>query len=142
MQNIQVLFDMIGELARRRYGAAERAFATIGLNHTEARLLALLDREGGTAFQDVLSSQIVVDRTNAGRALKHLEAEGLIQRHKSGGDKRANLVEITLAGRTTASHVNRIRTEIASSFFGNLTDDDAGKILALLETTKEVTSDE
>ena len=41
MNSFQTLFDMIGELARRRYQMAEGCFSALGLNHTEARLLAL-----------------------------------------------------------------------------------------------------
>ena len=132
MENFETLFDLIGELARRRYGAAERAFAAIGLHHTEARLLTLLSRDGGKCTQDALSARIVVDRSNAGRALKQLEHAGLIQRRKDAADKRANLVEITPEGRKAVARIARIRTEIASTFFGDLTNDEAGTVLALL----------
>lgn len=135
MDNLQILFDQIGELARLRYAAAERSFAVLGLNHTEARLLTLLDREGGECSQDVLSAQIVVDRTNAGRALKHLEVAGLIQRQKGVEDKRTNLVKLTLDGERIVSDVARIRAQIARTFFADLTNDEAGTVISLLSRT-------
>ena len=41
MEHVLELFDAIGVLARRRYQTAERHFARLGLNHSEARLLTL-----------------------------------------------------------------------------------------------------
>jgi DNA-binding MarR family transcriptional regulator len=132
MDSFLTLFDLIGELARRRYQAAERCFAVLGLNHTEARLLTLLDREGGTATQDALSNLIFVDRSNAGRALHHLERAGHIQRRKDDADKRTNLVQITAKGQTVIVDIAKIRSKMAQNFFGGLKEDEAGLIVNLL----------
>ena len=132
MNNFLTLFDLVGELARRRYRAAERRFSALGLNHTEARLLTLLDQEGGTATQDALSNLVFVDRSNAGRALKHLAQAGHLERCQDDGDKRTNLVRITEKGQTTVAEIATIRREMAQSFFGELNDDEAGSIVALL----------
>lgn len=132
MDSFLTLFDLIGELARRRYQAAERYFSVLGLNHTEARLLTLLGREGGTSTQDALSNLIFVDRSNAGRALKHLEQAGHIERRKDDADKRTNLVQITAKGQTTIADISKIRKEMAQGFFGELKEDEAGSIVDLL----------
>jgi DNA-binding MarR family transcriptional regulator len=132
MDTFLTLFDVLGELARRRYQAAERCFATLGLNHTEARLLTLLDREGGTATQDVLSNLIFLDRSNAGRALHHLEQTGHLERRKDDADKRTKLVQITAKGQTIVAAIANVRSEMAHSFFGDLTEDEAGSIVDLL----------
>jgi DNA-binding MarR family transcriptional regulator len=126
------LFDLIGELARRRYQTAERFFSALGLNHTEARLLTLLHRGDGAAAQDALSNQLSVDRSNAGRALQHLEEGGYIVRRKDDTDKRANLVRITSKGRKAAIAISRLKKEIAESFFGDLNEDEAGTVVNLL----------
>ena len=132
VSNFQALFDLIGELARRRYQAAERAFSALGLNHTEARLLTLLHQEGGAAMQDTLSARLLVDRTNAGRALQHLEQDGYILRRKDESDKRANLVRITGKGRKTVAEISKLRKKMAQSFFGDLKADEAATIVTLL----------
>ena len=132
MDNFLTLFDVIGELARRRYQAAERCFATLSLNHTEARLLTLLGQQGGTATQDALSNRMFVDRSNAGRALSHLEQVGHIERRKGAGDKRTKLVQITAKGQTTVADIAKLRSKMAHSFFGDLTADEAGSIVDLL----------
>ena len=132
MDTFLTLFDVLGELARRRYQAAERYFSALGLNHTEARVLTLLGQQGGTATQDALSNLIFVDRSNAGRALHHLEQAGHIERRKDHADKRTNLVQITAKGQTTVANIVKIRREMAHSFFGDLTEDEAGSIVDLL----------
>ncbi len=132
MDNFLTLFDVIGELARRRYHAAERCFVALGLNHTEARLLTLLGQQGGIATQDALSNLMFVDRSNAGRALNHLEQAGHIERRKDDGDKRTKLVQITAKGQTAVGDIAKLRREMAQHFFGALTADEAGSVVDLL----------
>ena len=119
------LFDAIGALARRRYQTAERFFSELGLNHTEARLLTLLQQKGGAAAQDALSEMLYVDRTNAGRALKRLEQDGYISKRRGEDDKRANLVRITAKGRDAAAAVSRLKKRIARSLFRGINEDEA-----------------
>ena len=138
MDGFQTLFDLIGVLARRRYQAAEHHFAALGLNHTEARLLTLLREAGGAASQDALSSQLFVDRSNAGRALKRLEQNGSIVRRKDDADKRAYLVELTAKGRKASAEIAQLRKVIAQSFFGDLREKDARAISNLLTTALAV----
>lgn len=126
---------MLGVLARRRYQTAEHYFSALGLNHTEARLLTLLQQEKGAATQETLSSLLFVDRSNAGRALKTLEQEGYVERRKDEADKRANLVQLTAKGRKAVVEITMLKKKIARSFFGDLTEDEAGKILTLLRKT-------
>ncbi|MBS1795491.1 MAG: MarR family transcriptional regulator [Acidobacteria bacterium] len=132
MDDYQELFDLIGELARRRYQLAERHFAAFGLNHTEARLLTLLARAGGETAQDALSNQLFVDRTNAGRGLKSLEQAGLIERRANAGDKRTKTVRITEKGRQTVAAMAGVKNAMARNFFGGLQEDEAGAVLGLL----------
>lgn len=126
------LFEVIGALARRRYQIAERRYASLGLNHTEARLLRLLANAGGATTQDALSRRLSVDRSNAGRAFKRLEQAGYVARRKDAADSRTNLVDITAEGRDAAAEVERLGSELAETFFGVLTEADAATIAALL----------
>lgn len=133
MSAFLTLFDLIGELARRRYQLAEKSFATLGLNHTEARLLSLLRHQGGAAPQDVLSNMLSVDRTNAGRALQRLAQEGFLVRSKDDEDKRANRIEMTAKGRKATLQIARLREQIAETFFGDLNEREAGEVAGLLQ---------
>lgn len=133
MNNYLKLFDLIGVLARRRYKAAEQYFSALGLNHTEARLLTLLDRENGEATQDVLSGMLFVDRSNAGRGLKRLEQGGYITRVENEDNKKTKLVRITAKGRETVVEISKLRNKMAQSFFGDLGQDEAGRVTELLQ---------
>ena len=127
------LCDLVGELARRRYQAAERCFSALGLNHTEARLLTLLHHQAGSASQDALSAGLPVDRSNAGRALERLERDGHIVRTKDGDDKRAKRVRLTPKGRRMVVEVAKLQTKMAMGFFGELTLVEAAAVVALLK---------
>ena len=133
MDNFLKLFDLIGVLARRRYQMAEQSFSALGLNHTEARLLTLLDRENGRATQDALSNMLFIDRSNAGRGLKGLEAGGYIARGENEGDKRTRIVQITAKGKKAVAEISKLRKKMAQSFFGDLKADEAGRIAKLLQ---------
>jgi DNA-binding MarR family transcriptional regulator len=135
MSNRLALFELVGVLARRRYQAAERSFHSLALNHTEARLLTILDQQAGVATQDALSALLFVDRSNAGRALKRLEQGGYIVRRKDEVDSRTNLVRMTATGREAVVEISRLRKEMARSFFGDLTEAEAGVIVDLLQRT-------
>ncbi|RYG24098.1 MarR family transcriptional regulator [bacterium] len=132
------LFDLVGVLARKRHQAGERSFAALGLNQTEARLLTILEREGGEATQDSLSGMLFIDRSNAGRGLKRLEHEGYVVRAKDGKDARTRSVGITLKGRAAAKQIKRLRNVMAASFFGSLTEEQACAIVELLKSSMEV----
>jgi MarR family transcriptional regulator, transcriptional regulator for hemolysin len=132
MNNFEALFETIGVLARRRYMAAERQFAVLSLNHTEARLLNLLHRERGIASQEALSSQLYIDRSNTGRALKHLEQEGYTSRQPDDTDKRANLVRITEKGRKAVREISSLKRKIVQEFFGEFNEAEAGIVVDLL----------
>ena len=131
------LFEVLGALARRRYQAAERAYAPLGLNHTEARLLKMLADEGGATTQDALSRRLHVDRSNAGRAFKRLEQAGHVTRRKADADNRTNLVAITAGGRDAAAEVRRLGDELAAGFFADLTQAEAAAAVSLLRKALE-----
>lgn len=133
MADYKKLFDLIGDVSRHRYRLAESYFAAMGLNHTEARLITLLTQAGGMSAQDVLSNQLLIDRSNAGRALQKLEKQGYIQRQPSQNDKRTNQVSLTTKGQATAKEIERIAKQMATAFFAPLNQDDARHLLSVLE---------
>lgn len=133
MDNFFTLFEMIGALSRRRYQAAEQNFATLGLNHTEARLLMLLSEAQGEATQDDLSNSLFIDRCNAGRALKRLEQADYIIRRKDDADRRTNLVQMTAKGSKAVGEIMLLRNKIVQSFFRDLSEEDAGRVISLLQ---------
>ena len=133
LDNYLTLFDLIGIFAHRRYYVVEAELAALGLNHTEARILAILDQEGDLA-QDSLSAFLPVDRSNAGRALKRLEEDSLVNRRKIDRDKRTFLVGITDAGRRAAADIQSVRKAAAKKLFAGMKAKDAKAAAELLKT--------
>lgn len=132
MSHLSVLFDLVGDIARRRFQIGERCFATLGLNHTEARLLTLLDQKNGESTQDTLSNMLSIDRSNAGRGLKSLEQNGYVIRSKDSADGRTRLIHLTANGRKVVTEIVKLRKQMAETFFGELTEEQAGTIADLL----------
>lgn len=126
------LADLIGRVARRWHQLAEKSFAALRLNHTEARLLTLLEQHGGGATQDALSNELNVDRSNAGRALSRLEDSGMVVRRADEADARTKVVEITDAGRAAVKEIDRVQAEMAESLLGRLSKADTRKASELL----------
>lgn len=133
MSSIHNLFDFIGVLARHRHQRAETEFTALGLTHTEARLLHLLQGEGGIAPQDVIAQQITIDRSNVGRALQNLEHRGYLQRRPHFADKRAKVVALSEQGKAAVAEIQRLREKMASTFFGDLTEGEADQVLEILK---------
>jgi len=129
------LFDLIVVLAKRRRDLADQKLAALGINHTEARLLSVLHHEGGETTQDVISAALLVDRSNAGRALKQLEAGGYVVRRKDDTDKRANLVRMTDKGRDMVSGLMGLKAAMAQAFFEGMTEGEVKAAAKLLLKT-------
>lgn len=132
MDRLNELFELIGVLCRRRYRAAEKHFSALGLNHTEARLLRLLDRDQGEARQDALSNAVFVDRSNVGRALNSLEKKEFVKRSTSQSDKRARNVRLTAKGKQAVTRLSKARSQMIEGFFGNLSQEDAEAVASIL----------
>ncbi len=133
MKNHLALFDVIGVIAHKRYQGAERTLAAIGFNHTEARLLTLLSQRDG-ATQDELSAQLFVDRSNAGRSLKRLEADGYVTRERDTDDRRTFRVYITKNGSAATRQIAKVKDVLAAELFQTMTEDEMATALRLLES--------
>lgn len=125
------LFDLLGELARRRFMLAEHCYAALALNHTEARALQLL--RTAPLAQDQLSAQFMVDRSNVGRAVKRLEQLGWVERQPNPADKRTSLLQLTRQGQQHAEQVLAIKQQIIDEFFQGLDADAASVVYGLLK---------
>lgn len=137
MSSFETLFELIGDLARKRYQEAEKNFAPIGLNHSEARLLSLLQKSGGRSTQEILSSQLSIDRSNAGRALNKLEKNGYVTREESLKDRRTRLVLMTKLGMETVVEIQKIRKQIIEDLFSGLSEAEAHEAALILQKVQK-----
>ena len=132
MSSFRTLFDLLGEISRKRYAAGEKFYARYGLNHTEGRILRLVQEAQGSMSQDDLGLRISVDRTNVGRALAKLEDVGYVDRQPDENDKRAKVVTITAKGMAVVQVIDADRAGMLEDFFGELTEEEAEAAVQIL----------
>ncbi|SEG48190.1 transcriptional regulator, MarR family [Actinacidiphila yanglinensis] len=88
---------LLDQLARRMRLRGESALAQLGLRPRHLLALTVLrDRHGST--QQALSATLTLDRANVVGLLNELEADGLVERHRSPEDRRRHVVRLTDAG--------------------------------------------
>lgn len=127
-------FDLIGDLAHKRYSIAERELRRLSIKHTEAKLLSLVSVDDGCK-QDALAAAIVIDRSNVGRSLKRLEERGYIRRVQDSTDKRSYRVFMTEKGFEQAKKVREVKRVIAKELCKNLSKKDAKTIVSILNNS-------
>ena len=84
--------------------AFDRRFEPLGLNLSQASLLAFL-HESGPLAQTALAARLGVGRAAAGCVVDALEERGLVERQPDPSDRRVWLVTTTQAGKELAAAV-------------------------------------
>lgn len=88
---------LLDQLARRMRLRGESVLAPLGLRPRHLVALTVLrDLHGST--QQALSSTLMMDRANVVGLLNELEADGLVERHRSPEDRRRHIVSLTDPG--------------------------------------------
>jgi len=99
--------------ARAIRRAYESRLSPLGLNLTQAGLLAFL-KNSGALTQTRLASGLGLGRAAAGSVIDALERRGLVQRKPDSRDRRVWLVAITGAGTDLVGAVERIDKALRS----------------------------
>jgi DNA-binding MarR family transcriptional regulator len=87
----------IRQAARQVTQLYDGYLAPVGLRSSQYSILSRLNRAGPLSINE-LATQMVMDRTTIGRAVRPLERDGLVE-VGSGGDARTRVVQLTAAGR-------------------------------------------
>ena len=120
-------------LVTERVGALEDRYLATDRPLGEARLLWEIGRGG--AEVRALRRRLALDSGYLSRLLQSLEAAGLVRVRPSGDDRRVRLVELTAAGRTERTLLDRRSDELARSFLEPL---DEHRRARLVEAMTEV----
>jgi DNA-binding MarR family transcriptional regulator len=91
--------------ARAVRQAFDRRFETLGLNLSQASLLAYL-AESGPLTQTQLAKRLGLGRAATGTLVDGLEQRGLVERQPDAADRRVWLVACTQSGKDLVSDVN------------------------------------
>ena len=103
------------------------------MNHTEARILSLVNQHLGKVSQDEIGQRMTIDRSNVGRAVKSLESREFVRRCRSEEDRRAFIIELTESGREQVTKIAEIKSQIVEAFFNDMTEDEASVIYGLIK---------
>lgn len=93
--NLALHLAILGRLVDR---CMIRRLAEIGLNLAQWRAVALLSLSGKTTFRE-LAEYAWLDRGDLSRALRRLEAAGLVRRSPNPRDQRSIILALTPRGR-------------------------------------------
>lgn len=113
---------------RRSY---DEALAHLGLNLSEASLLALLD-ENGQLPQSTLSTKLGIRPAATGAAIDALTKRGLLHRIPNPDDRRSWVVELLDTGRTLAKKVCAIDASVRQTLRVGTTRDERQQLASLL----------
>jgi MarR family transcriptional regulator, transcriptional regulator for hemolysin len=99
--------------ARAIRQAYDRRLADVGVNLSEASLLAFVS-ESGPVTQTRLAERLGLGRAATGSAVDRLEATGLVARQPDPDDRRVWLVTSTRAGDALVDQVSAIDADLRS----------------------------
>jgi DNA-binding MarR family transcriptional regulator len=99
--------------------AYDRRFAPLGLNLSQASILAYLD-EFGPTIQTRLADHLGHGRAATGTCIDRMEQAGLVRRTHDPTDRRVWLVELTDAGRELVPQVAEVDAGFRSMFRAGL----------------------
>ena len=137
-------FNCIGLLSKyaKEYGHARIREA--GVTDTEHKICTFLSFHND-AYQDMIASSLMLDKTTVAKALVSLEARGLILRVQNPENRRKNVLSITQAGKATIADIVDIYDEWFSRISACLSSEEQEQFneycCRLLETAKKISKD-
>jgi len=127
------IIDLLSQVTSAARGRLQHlpVLAELGLPSYQARLLLLSARFPGWS-QQRLARATERDKAQVARALKELEARGLLTRTADAKDARTNGVAVTDAGRVVAERLARERHTLGLALLGTLSQDERATLADLL----------
>lgn len=122
------LFFRLWRVSHTRTAAA---LDSAGLTPALFALLNVLGAREG-AIQQQLSADMGIDPSAMVKMINELEADGLAERRRRPGDRRAWQVEITAAGRRRLDQARRLARAVEDEVLGGLSADERRQLVALL----------
>ena len=131
------LAPLVAHVAREWRRAVNGRLQPYGL--TEATWLPLLRiaRSETPMRQNELAASLSLDCSSVVRLIDALEDSGLIDRCEDRADRRAKSLVLTPRGRRTVDQVERVSQDIRDLVLGEVSDEDLGRTLRLLETVRD-----
>ena len=117
--------------ARIQQRRMEDGLRPLGLPRTFWAILVAAGYEGMTQPSDI-ADHLGIDRTATSRALRKMEADGLIARGEGEGDRRTRAVALTDHGRAVLARATPVAERNAAAIAAPLTPDERCELHRLL----------
>lgn len=114
----------------------DQRFADLGLNLSEASLLAFVE-ESGPLTQTRLAQRLGLGRAATGSVIDSLEKRGLVERQPDPDDRRVWLVTVTRSGKELVEQVNASDQVLRSELRAGISRADRQQLAALLVRLQE-----
>ena len=114
----------------------DQRFADLGLNLSEASLLAFVE-ESGPLTQTRLAQRLGLGRAATGSVIDSLERRGLVERQPDPDDRRVWLVTVTRSGKDLVEQVNASDQVLRSELRACISRTDRQQLAALLVRLQE-----
>ncbi len=118
--------------ARIQQRRIEEGLRPLGLARTHWAILAVAGHEGLHQPSDI-ADHLGIDRTATSRALRRMEADGLIARTGGDGDGRTRSVSLTKRGRTVLAQATPVAARVRDAIAAQLTDTEQQALRRLLQ---------
>ena len=117
--------------ARAVRQAYDLRFAELGLNLSEASLLAYVE-ESGALTQTRLAERLGIGRAAMGSVIDSLEKRGLVERNPDPDDRRVWLVDLTAAGKEMVQQVTERDLVLRKELRAGISREDRSKLAEVL----------
>ena len=119
---------------RRHHAHVERCIGTLGLHHSQHRMLMhLAKREGELPSQKELAEHLGISPAAVTPTLKKLEKEGYISRTITDEDNRRNEIRITEEGIAKVVESRGIFESADRSMFEGFSEDEMATLISFME---------
>lgn len=128
------LFVLLHSMMKKMRKIADKELMPLDLSHTEMRvLMSMYFFHPDGCGQEKLVSQLEIDRSNVGRALKKLEDLQYIKRVKDDKDRRAYRVFLTDKGWAVRDRLLAIRATMRKTFTLGMSEQELDLLNRLLQ---------
>jgi MarR family transcriptional regulator for hemolysin len=132
-QTLMQLTATLAVTARAYRAAVDKVAADYGLSQATGLPVLLIGRQGGGVRPGVLADAIGLEASSLVRLVDHLIELGLLERRDDPQDRRAKILELTVAGKKTADLLEQALFPFRRELFRGVAHADAETCLRVLD---------
>lgn len=128
---IRDAIDVLIHTMRLHHRIVERRIDGLGVHHSQHRMLMKVARLGKSASQKEIAEALDVSPACVARTLKHLSAEGLVEK-TGGADARRNEISILPKGQALVDDSLALFRRIGAEMFEGVSGDELAAVTGVL----------